>query len=29
MDGSDAVAARFLRAVVDGVKGVLPGHVSG
>ena len=28
MDGSDAVAARFLRAVVDGVKGVMPVHVS-
>lgn len=28
MDGSDAVAARFLRAVVTGVEGVLPVYVS-
>ena len=29
MDGSDAVAARFLRAVVTGVEGVLPGKMNG
>ncbi len=29
MDGFGAVAARFLRAVVTGVGGVLPGHVRG
>lgn len=29
MENSNAVAARFLRAVVTGVEGVLPGHVRG